>query len=66
MMGKTSVEAKERYNKKAYDDIRLRVKHGLKEPIQARAESLGKSLNGYITDLIEADLQLTKDESDNI
>lgn len=54
-MGKTSIEVKERYNKKAYEDIRLRVKRGQKEPIQARADSLGKSLNGYIVDLIESD-----------
>ncbi len=56
-MGKTSIEVKERYNKKVYEDIRLRVKRGQKEPIQARADSLGKSLNGYIVDLIESDFK---------
>ena len=56
-MGKTSVEAKERYNKKVYEDIRLRVKKGQKEMIQAHAESLGKSINGYIVDLIEEDMR---------
>lgn len=60
-MGKTSVEAKERYNKKVYEDIRLRVKKGQKEMIQAHAESLGKSINGYIVDLIEEDMR--KEES---
>ena len=56
-MGKTSVAVKEKYNKKAYDDIRLRVKKGKKEEIQARAEELGKSLNSYVVDLIEKDLK---------
>ena len=56
-MGKTSAEVKERYNKKAYEDIRLRVKKGQKETIQARADELQKSINGYIVDLIEDDLK---------
>lgn len=56
-MGKTSVEVKERYNKKVYEDIRLRVKKGQKEMIQTRASELDKSVNGYIVDLIEEDIQ---------
>lgn len=56
-MGKTSVEVKERYNKKVYEDIRLRVKKGQKNTIQARADELQKSINGYIVDLIEEDLK---------
>lgn len=56
-MGKTSAEVKERYNKKVYEDIRLRVKKGEKEKIQARADKLQKSINGYIVDLIEEDLK---------
>ena len=55
-VGKTSAEVKDRYNKKAYDDVRVRVKKGQKEIIQKRAEQLNKSVNGYITDLIEEDL----------
>lgn len=61
-MGKTSVAVKEKYNKKAYDDIRLRVKKGKKEEIQKRADELGKSLNSYVVDLIEEDLK-KKDEN---
>lgn len=59
-MGKTSVEVKERYNKKVYEDIRLRVKKGQKEIIQARASELEKSINGYIVDLIEDDIKKAK------
>lgn len=56
MGGKTSSAVKNRYNAKAYDQIPLRVKKGEKEIIQKRAEKLGKSVNSYITDLIEQDL----------
>lgn len=56
MSGKTSSAAKNRYNAKAYDQIPLRVKKGQKEIIQKRAEQLNKSVNGYVTDLIEEDL----------
>lgn len=59
-MGKTSVEVKERYNKKVYEDIRLRVKKGQKELIQARAVELEKSINSYIVDLIEDDIKKAK------
>ena len=53
---KASGQAVNRYSKKAYDDVRVRVKKGQKEIIQKRAEQLSKSVNGYITDLIEEDL----------
>ena len=43
-------------NAKAYDRIEIKVKKGQKEIIQKRAELLNKSVNGYITDLIEEDL----------
>lgn len=54
---KASGQAVNRYSKKNYDDLRIRVKKGEKEAIQARAEKLGKSLNGYVVDLIEADMK---------
>ena len=50
-------QAVNRYSKKAYDDVRLRVKKGQKEIIQKRAEELNKSVNSYIVDLIEEDLK---------
>ena len=45
-----------KYNAKAYDRVEFKVKKGQKEAIQARAEELGKSVNGYIVDLIEEDM----------
>ncbi len=44
-MGKTSVKVKERYNKKTYEDIRIRVRKGQKAIIQTRADAVGKSIN---------------------
>ena len=46
-----------KYNAKAYDRIEIKVKKGQKEVIQKRAEKQGKSLNSYIVDLIETDMQ---------
>ena len=40
------------------------VKKGDRELIKAHAESQGKSLNGYINDLIKADMELAKDDED--
>lgn len=54
---KAGGQAVNRYSKKAYDDVRLRVKKGQKEIIQKRAEELNKSVNSYIVDLIEEDLK---------
>lgn len=52
-MGKTSSEVKDRYNRKAYDTIMLRVSKGRKAIIQAAAERAGLSLNAYIVKAIE-------------
>ena len=60
-MGKTSAAVKNRYNEKAYDRINLTVRKGQKETIQAHAEKLGESTNGFvqraIRETIERDIQ---------
>lgn len=50
---KTSTTVKDRWNKKTYDDVRLRVKKGEKEKIKADADSAGMSLNSYVIYCIE-------------
>lgn len=55
-MSYTSSKVKDRWNKKAYDSFLVRVKAGRKEQIQARASSLGVSLNEYINNLINQDM----------
>lgn len=40
--------ANEKYNAKAYDEIKVRVAKGEKEKIKAYADQRGESLNGFI------------------
>ena len=40
-MGKTSSKVKDRYNAKAYDEIKVRVFKGDKEKVKAHAENQG-------------------------
>lgn len=42
---------------KNYDQVSLRVPKGRREKIQMYAEEQGKSLNGYIVDLIQEDME---------
>ena len=45
---KASTAAKNRYNAKAYDSLRIVVKKGRKAEIQAHAEAMGESLNAFV------------------
>ena len=59
-MGKTSSAVKDRYNAKAYDEIKVRVPKGKKEEIKAHADRFDSgSVNGFIyraiTSRMEAD-----------
>ncbi len=56
MRGKTSAAVKNRYNAKTYDRIPLLVPKGCKERIANAARERGKSVNSYITGLIQADI----------
>lgn len=55
----SQTEASAKYNAKAYEEIKLRVKKGQKEQIANYAESRGLSLNGYINKLIADDMGST-------
>lgn len=55
-MAKSQTKASAKYNAKAYEEIKLRVKTGQKEEIRQYAERKGYSLNGYINHLIESDM----------
>lgn len=62
MGGKTSAEAKNRYNSKTYDRIAVVVPKGEKEKIKEHSESYGyKSVNELICrairELMERDIQ---------
>ncbi len=49
-------EATARYNKKAYDRINLIVKKGQRQIIKDFAAGQGKSLNRFILDAVEAEM----------
>ena len=55
-------EATARYNKKAYDRIDVIVKKGHRQVIKDFAASQGKSLNRFICDAIEAQMNKSKTE----
>lgn len=52
----SQTEASAKYNAKAYEEIKLRVKKGQKKQITDYAASKGMSLNGYINKLIADDM----------
>ena len=52
-MGKTSSQVKDRYNAKAYDEIKVRVPKGKKDEIKAAADQEGKSVNAFINEAID-------------
>ena len=55
-------EATARYNKKTYDRINVVVKKGQREIIKQFAASQGKSLNRFILDAVEKEMNNTKPE----
>ena len=54
-------EATARYNKKAYDRIDVIVPKGKRQVIKDFAAGQGKSLNRFICDAIEAEMNKTKE-----
>ena len=55
-------EATARYNKKSYDRINIIVKKGQRQVIKDYAASQGKSLNRFICDLVDSELNKSKTE----
>ena len=57
-MGRTSSAVKDRYNAKAYDEIKVRVNKGRKAEIQSYAEAHGQSVNGFINRAIDETMEM--------
>lgn len=55
-------EATARYNKKSYDRINIIVKKGQRQVIKDYAASQGKSLNRFICDLVDSEINKSKTE----
>lgn len=49
-------KANEKYNAKAYDQVKIIMKKGQREQVKEFAESRGLSLNAYINKLIADDM----------
>ena len=55
-------DATARYNKKTYDRINIIVRKGQRQIIKDYAASQGKSLNRFICDLVDAEINKSKTE----
>ena len=62
MGGKTSAKSKNAWIEKAYDRINLTVSKGQKDIIKAHAESMGESVNGFISRAIDNQIERDKSE----
>ena len=52
------------YNRNNYDRVNLTMPKGKKPLVKERAKALNKSVNEYINDLINADLEIYEDDND--
>lgn len=52
MMGKTSSIVKDRYNKKVYDEIKIRIPKGEKATLQEYLKATERSLNSFIVEAV--------------
>ncbi len=57
--------ANEKWNAKAYDEIKVRVPKGDKEKIQAFAQENGETVNGFINRLIMEAMGVDKTAESN-
>lgn len=66
LKGSAQTRAKNKYAKKTYDDLRIQVKKGGKAFIREYAEQHGKSINGLVNELLEAEIPALKAFHHNI
>lgn len=59
-ISKARHKANEKWNAKAYDEIKVRVPKGQKEVIQSAAERVGESVNAYINTAIAQRMEREK------
>lgn len=60
MLTEAQKRANQKYNAKAYDQIKIVVKKGRRNEIKQFAEKCGMSLNAYVNYLIEKDMAESK------
>ena len=62
--GTAQTRAKNKYNAKAYDNLRIVVKKGRRDIIRAHAESMGESLNGFVNRAIDEAIERDDQKSE--
>ena len=58
--GNSQTRAKNKYNAKTYDNLRIVVPKGKKDVIKAFADSKGKSINGFVNEAIDEKMERDK------
>lgn len=53
-MSRTSSQVKNRYNKKVYHTISIRLPKGWREQVKEAAEAAGESFAGYVRNAVES------------
>ena len=61
-MSKPTNAVKDRWNAKAYDDLRVRIPKGRKADVEAHALSKGESVNGLINAFLRNSLGISEEE----
>lgn len=65
-MGKTSSEVKDRYNRKAYDQLLIRMPKGNKQELRKEVEAAGyESVNQFVIEAIEFYLKVVNEDQKN-
>ena len=61
-MAKTSNAVKDRWNAKAYDDLRIRIQKGRREDVEAYAKEHGESVNGLVNGFLRDILNISEED----
>ncbi len=55
--GSSATRAKNKYNEKNYDSLRIVVSKGKKDIIKNHAKNKGKSVNGFVNEAIDEKME---------
>ena len=61
-MSKPTNAVKDRWNAKAYDDLRIRIPKGRKANVEAFAKAQGESVNGLVNNYLRSILNMSEEE----
>lgn len=61
-MSKPTNAVKDRWNAKAYDDLRIRIPKGRKNDVEVYAIAQGESVNGLVNNFLREALGLSEEE----